>query len=75
MLASSLPEVKKIVEGYNVGLITQSHDPKHLAGMIQKMLSDKEQFLKWKENARFAAHELCWENEKQKLIELIRNAG
>lgn len=70
VLASALVEVRKIVEGYNVGAIAESHEPEHIADRIEYMLNDPAKLGEWKENARIAAMELCWENEEQSLIEV-----
>jgi len=72
VLASDLPEIKKIVTGYNIGRIIKSHDPEHIADSISQMLEDPLQIAEWKENLKFAASELCWENEKQVLIDVYR---
>lgn len=76
VLASPLPEISRIVTGYGVGELIDHHDPQHIAAKIQKMTSDKALIAKWKENLKFAASELCWENEKQVLISVYeRYAG
>jgi glycosyltransferase involved in cell wall biosynthesis len=71
VLVSDLVEVKKITEQYQIGLVAASHDPQHLATCIRRMLDNKQDLFKWKENLKIAARELCWENEKRKMIELI----
>jgi len=73
VLASNLVEVRNIVEKYQVGCITASHDPKMLATTINEMISDESQLNRWKENARKAAKELTWENEKKKLLHLLHD--
>ena len=67
VLASPLPEISKIILKYDVGSLIDNHDPQHIAGKIREMLSDPARIAKWKENLKFAANELCWENEKQAL--------
>ena len=67
VLASPLPEISKIVTGYEVGVLIQNHDPEHIAYKITYMLSDPVRIVQWKENLKFAAQELCWENEKKVL--------
>ncbi len=73
VLASDLPEVSAIVNRYDIGLITSSHDPLALAGEMKNMLNNEKLAL-WKENLNLAASELCWEKEESKLVELIKNA-
>ncbi len=64
VLASRLPEISRIVEGYNIGLITGSHDPGEIAAKINQMLSDSESRRIWKENLAKASEALNWENEE-----------
>ena len=64
VLASRLPEISRIVEGYHVGVITGSHDPAEIALNINRMLNDASAREVWKENLAKAASELTWENEE-----------
>ncbi len=66
VLSSSLPEVKKIIEQYEIGLLIDNHDPVHIASRIRFMLENnfKE---KLKANLEKAASELNWENEEETL--------
>ena len=75
VLVTGLPEMKKIVEKYNIGMITDSHNPEALARTIETMMNDEEKRMIWKKNLIIAAKELCWENEKEKLLEIYRHAG
>jgi glycosyltransferase involved in cell wall biosynthesis len=68
VLASPLPEISKIILKYDVGSLIENHDPQHIADKIREMMSDPVLIAKWKENLKFAAAELCWENEKKALI-------
>jgi len=67
ILASPLPEIEKIIRKYDVGEIIENHDPEHIAGKLEEMLRDPVRIAQWKENLKFAAEELCWENEKEAL--------
>jgi glycosyltransferase involved in cell wall biosynthesis len=72
VLASNLVEVKKIVTGYNIGMIAESHDPKYLAEKVKEMRSDKKRFALWQENLKLAAADLNWEKEQHKLLEWLQ---
>jgi len=72
VLASRLPEICRIVEGYNVGLICENHDPAEIARMINLMLNDETSRADWKVNLRKAASELTWENEENVLKSVYR---
>ncbi|TVQ13598.1 MAG: glycosyltransferase [Bacteroidetes bacterium] len=67
VLASPLVEVKNVVEGYDVGMCIENHEPAHLAEKIKEMLSDEERYNKWKKNALAISEQLCWENEEKVL--------
>jgi len=67
VLASNLVEIRKIFSKYEIGLLIDSHDPKHIAERMQLMLSDLERRKVWIENANLASNELCWQNEEKVL--------
>ena len=69
VLASGLPEVRRIIEGYDVGMITESHRPEDIARQMQYMLQHDYKKLK-RENLRKAAAVLVWENEEEVLHEI-----
>lgn len=73
VLASNLPEVRKIVEQYGIGKITPSHSIDDLRKSMKSMVSDDTQLALWKENLKFAASELCWENEEKKLFDIFKD--
>ncbi len=73
ILATDLPEVKNIIEKYDVGLITSSCDPHILAKKMIDIISDEERLVRWKKNLNLAAAELCWEKEQQKFLTLFSN--
>jgi glycosyltransferase involved in cell wall biosynthesis len=72
VLASPLPEIRKIVEDHNLGSLIENHDPEHIADRIRDMLSNPARIAMWKENLKFASAEFCWENEKQALTEVYK---
>lgn len=71
VLSSDLYELRKIIRKYDVGLTMSSHDPSHIAERINYMLSNPLQLSHWKKNAKIAASELHWDNEKEKLKEKL----
>jgi glycosyltransferase involved in cell wall biosynthesis len=71
VLASSLTEIKKIVEGYQIGLITDTHQPLRLAEWMNKM-KDPAAGVQWKINLQRAAAELNWQNEKKVLTDTFQ---
>jgi glycosyltransferase involved in cell wall biosynthesis len=75
VLVSDLPEIKNIMESYDIGKITTSRDPLQITAIINEMMDDHKMRAVWKSNLKKAARELCWEKEKDKLTGLYRSAG
>ncbi|TAH44125.1 MAG: glycosyltransferase [Bacteroidetes bacterium] len=73
VLASNLPEIKKVVEKYQIGMLLNSHDPREIANVIRDFFSDADRLASWKENLKFAAQELCWENEESRLFKIFED--
>ncbi|MBA4408126.1 MAG: glycosyl transferase group 1 [Odoribacter sp.] len=67
VLVSNLPEMKRIVEHYQIGAIAETHQRKELAEIMKRALFDQEKITVWKQNLQKAAVELCWENEEEVL--------
>ena len=70
VLVSNLPEMRKIVEKYQIGAISDTHQRKELAEVIKLALFDQEKINFWKQNLPKAARELCWENEEE-ILKLV----
>jgi glycosyltransferase involved in cell wall biosynthesis len=66
--------MKEIVDTFQIGLTTESQEPRHLATLIHEMLYNDSLRQEWRENLEKAARELCWEKEKEKLLNLYRKA-
>jgi len=70
VIASDLPEVRKIVESYKIGKIVDNHIPENIAQIVRECIDDKELIKLWRNNLTFAARELCWENEEKVLLKI-----
>jgi glycosyltransferase involved in cell wall biosynthesis len=75
VITSDFPEMKAVVENYNVGITTNERDPEKLAVVIKEMLFNDDKTSQWKLNAAIAANELCWEKERCRLISIYQKAG
>lgn len=75
VLASNLPEVRRIVEQYGIGHIVASHDPRAIADAIRKMLDDMQDGTTWTLGLEKAASELNWNIERKILLDLFREIG
>jgi glycosyltransferase involved in cell wall biosynthesis len=69
VLASNLPEIKKVVEGNGVGVICNSHEPKEISNCINTMLKDnaKQQMA---QKIKDAASLYNWENQEETLFKV-----
>lgn len=74
LLASRLPEIEKIVSGYEVGDFIEDHDPTTIAAKVNSML-DSPKLMVYKANTERVRRELNWQNEKQKLMQIIQVAA
>ncbi|MBI4649503.1 MAG: glycosyltransferase [Bacteroidia bacterium] len=70
VLTSGHPEMRSIVEGENIGMIIENHEPQHIASKLKIMLTDSSLQEIWKKNLETASKKYCWENEKVKLFEI-----
>jgi glycosyltransferase involved in cell wall biosynthesis len=69
VLASSLPEVRKIVDQYSTGLLITEVSPRQIAEKLKIILFDIPKD-SWKEKLLKAKEELNWDKEKHRLSEL-----
>lgn len=67
---SDFPEMKAIVEGYEVGFTFDPDDADALAQKIEDYFADSERMDQYRQNNRRAKQELNWENEQGKLLAL-----
>ncbi|HET6228260.1 MAG TPA: glycosyltransferase [Bacteroidia bacterium] len=72
VLSSDLPEIKKIIDGYNIGECIDGHDPQGIAKKISTMLHEETIYQLWKKNTKIAAESLNWEKEEQQLVAVYR---
>jgi len=73
VLVSNLPEMKKIVEQYRIGMIAESHQRKELAEKMKMALFDQEKISEWNKNLKVAVKELCWEKQEEILREIYQS--
>lgn len=70
LLSSDLIERKRIIEQYDVGIVTHDMSPEALSKALYEMMNNEEAHQRWKANCVIAAQELCWENEEKALQEI-----
>ena len=70
VLTSDLPEIRRIVDTYQVGLVCGEVTPQAISRCIREAVHEKKLKSDLRENLDLAARELCWENEESRLIGL-----
>jgi len=70
VIASNLPEIRKIVNGYDLGVLVEPGNIAELVLALQKLVSDVELRKKFSENSKVAAEWLSWETQEHKLLAL-----
>lgn len=71
VIVSPFPEMKRIIETYNIGEFIASHEPEKFAGQLDRILKDTPTLELYQKNTARAAEELCWENEETILREIL----
>lgn len=73
VLISDLPEMRRITDVYGVGetLGKEERVPERFAERVREILENGEAWRKAHEACRKASEELCWENERARLLEFV----
>ena len=72
VLSSDLVELKKIINQYEIGVITADHSPEEIKKSLLAIWDNKHIFSQYQENTKKAALELTWEKEVEILMDVYR---
>ncbi|MCK2045080.1 MULTISPECIES: glycosyltransferase family 4 protein [Chromohalobacter] len=72
VVASDMPEIRKVVRQHELGLLIEPGNTKALAEAIQSLVNDPAKRATYAENAREAAQTLNWEDQEHLLVSLYR---
>jgi len=70
VIASDLPEIRRIVRDNQIGLLVRPGDDGELVAAIRRLIDDSSQRARFKENSRRMAERLNWEQQETLLVEL-----
>lgn len=74
IVATDLPEIRRIVGGFGIGVLGDTRTPAEFAALIDMALDARDgQGETWRSNLECAASELCWEREGQKYLDVVRS--
>lgn len=63
IIASPIKEVKSIIEEYQIGVVVDNFETKHLADKISYILDNQDEYLKFKSNQKQLKDQFYWEND------------
>lgn len=70
VVACSFPEIKRVVEGEQVGVCVDSHDYASIANGVNNLLEDKGFYMKLEKNAINIRNIYNWENEQKVFLQI-----
>ncbi|RIY41603.1 hypothetical protein CJP73_06425 [Neopusillimonas maritima] len=73
IIASDLPELRRFVNGYQIGEVCEMVCPKTVAVTLDSFFSDPKAYEYFKSNVREVSKLLSWDVEKIKLLSIYRN--
>ncbi len=71
VIASNLPQMKKIVDDYNIGYSVDPENKNEIIEAVEKLINDNSRFAELKSNCLNAAVELNWDKEIKKLFDYL----
>jgi glycosyltransferase involved in cell wall biosynthesis len=74
VIGSNLPEISRIIDENQAGILVDPDDPQDIARGIKQLL-DPQVYMTYKINALLVASNYNWENESAKLIKLYQHLG
>ena len=66
IVGSDFPEIRRIIEGYNIGICCDSSNPESIAQSVNELREDAH-YNAIKDNLKLAKEDLCWEHEEKVL--------
>ncbi|MBC1436030.1 glycosyltransferase family 4 protein [Listeria rocourtiae] len=72
VIGSNFPEIRKIVQGEQVGIVVDSHDPVSVAAGVNTLLADAELHEKMRQNCFLAREKYNWDKEKVIFLEIYK---
>lgn len=72
IVASDFPEMKRLIDQYKIGLTCDPEDMEAINACVERMRTDHGFYKQCKKNLQRAKADLCWEKEKQVLIDAFK---
>ena len=71
ILASDLPELRRMVQSRGIGLVGDMSSPRTTARLIDEFFSDDRRLTGWQQQVAEARKSICWEKEGEKLVAIF----
>ena len=68
VIASNFPEMRKVIDKYDIGYTFDPEDSRGIARVIRRVLDNRQHYQKMKQNTITASHAYNWERESKKLL-------
>ncbi len=75
VLCSSFPEMRKIIDEYEVGKVVDPGNRDEIKKRILEMIDDEESRKCWINNTANASKELSWDIEQKRLVSIYKKVG
>jgi len=72
-LSMDFPEYRLINQKYQVAILVENLNPKHIAENLNKLIDNKNLYTKLTSNCNVAKQVYNWQNEKEQLIQFYQN--
>ncbi len=73
VLASNIPTLLEMTEKHQTGICVNPRDSAAIAQSLRRMIGNKKERLRWRQNCIKARNELNWQNEEKKLKALYHS--
>lgn len=73
VITTAIPEIAKLVERYEVGVIVEEPTEEALADAMNRLAQDPERRRTLRKNCLRTAKELCWQEEEKKLLKIYES--
>jgi len=72
VLATDFPEIRKIVQNFEIGKVVKGRSDERFADALNSMLEDENKLHEFRHNALKHRNKLCWEEQEHKLVNMYR---
>lgn len=70
ILASDLPELRRLVEGHQIGRVDNLTTPQQIASAVTNFFADKQRLQDWNQHLITVREELSWQRESQQFKQI-----